>query len=62
MSEDKKPTEVVITGVEIPTDELARLIAKVVIIAVAVAIPIYIVGLAIFVLVSVLGSLMTGGI
>ena len=62
MSEDKKPTEVVITGVEIPTDELARLIAKVVIIAVAVAIPIYIVGLAIFVLVAALGSLMTGGI
>ena len=62
MSEDKKPTEVVITGVEIPTDDLARLIAKVVIIAVAVAIPIYIVGLAIFVLVAALGSLVTGGI
>ena len=61
MSEDKEPTEVVITGIEIPTDDLVWLVAKVVIIVVAVSIPIYIIGLALFVLVSILGSFMTGG-
>lgn len=53
MNEQEKPTEVEITGVEIPTSDLAWLIAKVIVISVLVSIPIYLIGLAAFVLIAV---------
>ncbi|MYB49218.1 MAG: hypothetical protein F4X72_08140 [Dehalococcoidia bacterium] len=62
MSQDEEPTEVIITGIEIPTDELVWLVAKIMVIAAAVAIPLYLIGLAVFVLVSVVVSFMSGAL
>ena len=56
---DKEPTEVIITGVEIPMDDLAWLVAKIVVVVVVVSVPIYLIGLAAFVLLSLLLSLVT---
>lgn len=56
---DKEPTEVIITGVEIPMDDLAWLVAKIVVVVVVVAVPIYLVGFTAFVLLTFLLSLVT---
>ena len=57
--QDKEPTEVIITGVEIPMDDLAWLVAKIVVVVLVVSVPVYIVGVAAFVLLTFLLSLVT---
>ena len=57
--QDKEPTEVIITGVEIPMDDLAWLVAKIIVVVVVVSVPVYLIGLAAFVLLTFLLSLVT---
>ncbi len=57
--QDKEPTEVIITGVEIPIDDLAWLVAKTIVVVVVVSVPVYLIGLAAFVLLTFLLSLVT---
>jgi hypothetical protein len=56
--QDGEPAEVIITGVEIPTVDLVWLVAKIVIVVVAVSIPIYLICLAVFLLLAILLSLL----
>ena len=57
--QDKEPTEVIITGVEIPLEDLAWLVAKIIVVVVVVSVPVYLIGVAAFVLLSFLLSLVT---
>lgn len=57
--QDKEPTEVIITGIELPMDDLAWLVAKIIVVVVVVSVPIYLTGLAAFGLLTLLLSLVT---
>ncbi len=53
-NQDRQPTEVVITGVEIPLDDLAWLVTKIVVVAALVSAAVYLTALAAFALVAAL--------
>ncbi len=53
-NQDRQPTEVVITGVEIPFDDLAWLVTKIVVMAALVSATVYLTALAAFALIAAL--------
>ena len=57
--QNKEPTEVIITGVEIPMDDLAWLVGKIMVVVVVVSVSVYLTGLAAFGLLTLLLSFVT---